>query len=551
VAKLPPLTQDIIARTKWYVYIRWYLLLAIALPGILSLYIVDGWTAELRRDLLLGLFAISTNGIFYLLIRFVKNPKAFYAVAISLVSFDVFLVSVLIFINGGIESRNAILYVFPILFSAAIFGRRGIYVTTASSIFAYDFIIIGSYLNIIPAVGYFDPTIHSRFGYVVNTVAFFSSVLVIIGVAVDFITRLLGEKEVQASESLRALKHAQSIAKFGSWEWDINKDKVFWSEELCRMFGINSSDGHIDYKNYIKALHPEDRELATNAISKALKNHKSFSFDHRVIRPNGTIRYLRGNGQPVMNDKGKVIKLIGTAQDITQAKRLEEARHDFVALASHQLRTPATAVKQYLSLLIEGYAGSLTDDQKSFARIAYESNDQQLSIVDDLLNVAQVDSGNLKLRLSPADLVSLINALVKENALKFENKKQILIFDTTYKKLMHDVDARRLFMALDNILDNAHKYTPKNGRVKIKLVKNRGNILISITDDGIGIAKKDISNIFKKFARVNSPETRLTEGTGLGLYITHRIVKLHGGNIETESTPKKGTKFKVFLPLKK
>jgi hypothetical protein len=240
VAKLPPLTQDIIARTKWYVYIRWYLLLAIALPGILSLYIVDGWTAELRRDLLLGLFAISTNGIFYLLIRFVKNPKAFYAVAISLVSFDVFLVSVLIFINGGIESRNAILYVFPILFSAAIFGRRGIYVTTASSIFAYDFIIIGSYLNIIPAVGYFDPTIHSRFGYVVNTVAFFSSVLVIIGVAVDFITRLLGEKEVQASESLRALKHAQSIAKFGSWEWDINKDKVFWSEELCIQKTANS-----------------------------------------------------------------------------------------------------------------------------------------------------------------------------------------------------------------------------------------------------------------------------------------------------------------------
>jgi signal transduction histidine kinase len=125
-----------------------------------------------------------------------------------------------------------------------------------------------------------------------------------------------------------------------------------------------------------------------------------------------------------------------------------------------------------------------------------------------------------------------------------------LTFVTSYKKFELYIDERRLYMALENILDNSNKYTPKNGHIKISLTKYRGNICIIIADDGIGIAKKYIKNIFKKFARVNSPQTRLTEGTGLGLYISHRIIKMHGGKIDVESVPSKGTKFKVVLPIK-
>jgi PAS domain S-box-containing protein len=549
ISATPTHTQDLIARTRWYVNIRWFLLLAIALPGILSLFIVDGWSMQLRRDIILCIFALCTNAIFYILVRYIKNPRAFYALTVFLVGFDVLLVSILIYINGAIESRNAILYIFPIFISAALLGRRAIYITTGAAIIVYNFIIVGSYLEIIPTVGAFDPTIHRWFGYVVNTVVFFSAVLMIIALVIDFIMRLLAEKELIAAESISALKQAQSIAKFGSWEWDVKNDKVYWSEELCRIFGINSSDGYIDYANYLNAIHIDDREMAIREINKGLIKNKPFSFDHRLIKPDKSVRYLRGYGKPVTDDKGEVIKLIGTAQDITEAKMLEMARSDFVALASHQLRTPATGVKQYLSLLLEGYAGSLSKDQDKFLRIAYESNDRQLSIVDDLLSVVQVDSGNLKLRKSNADLVSFINEIVNSETLAFENKQQTLSFDSAHKKLMCAIDKRRLRMAIENILNNAHKYTPKKGNVSVNVTKHEKYAVVTIADDGPGIGRKDFQTIFKKFTRLNNQSTRLAEGTGLGLYIADRIVKLHGGKIQIVSAANKGAKFVISIPL--
>jgi PAS domain S-box-containing protein len=410
---------DIIVRTKWYIYIRWFLLLAIALPAIISLFIVNGFSGQVQRDILLGLVALSTNLIFYLISRFLKKSKQYKILAISLIAFDIFLISGVIFINGGIESRNPILYVMPILISAAIFGRPAIYKTTFAAIITYDLLIIFDYLNIIHSVGAFDPTLRSWFAYVVNTVVAFTAILIVIGMTVNFITRLLAEKEKQVSESLNALKQAQTIANFGSWEWDIKKDKVYWSEELCRIFNVKNNGSEIGYDQYIKMLHPDDRKLAQDMIAKAIKKRKPYSFEHRIIKSGGSMRYLHGKGQPILDSRGKVVKLIGTAQDITDAKLLEEARNDFVALASHQLRTPATGVKQYLSLLLEGYTGTLPKDQENFIRIAYESNDRQLSIVDDLLNVAQVDSGNLKLRKTKVDLVPLIEEIIKEESLKF------------------------------------------------------------------------------------------------------------------------------------
>jgi signal transduction histidine kinase len=544
---VPP---DLNLRTRWYIYIRWFLLLAIALPGILSLFIVDGFSKQVARDFALGMVAISTNLIFYLISRLLKSPRHFKHLAISLIAFDIFLVSGVIFINGGIESRNPILYVMPILISAAILGRPAIYKTTLAAIVAYDLLIILDYFNIIHSVGAFDPTLRSWFSYVINTVAAFTAILLIIGATVDFITRLLADKEKQISENLDALKQAQAIANFGSWEWDIKKDKVYWSEELFRIFNVKSTSGEINFDQYINKLHPDDRKQAQDAIKKALKKQKPYSFEHRIIRSNGALRYLYGRGQPILDNKGKVIKLIGTAQDITSAKLLEEARNDFVALASHQLRTPATGVKQYLGLLLEGYAGSLSKDQENFVRIAYDSNDRQLSIVDDLLNVAQIDSGNLRLRKTEVDLIPMFKEIIKEEALKFENKKQTLSFTPSYKQLIVPADARRVRMVIENVLDNAHKYTPKKGHIKIILNKKSGDVCITISDDGIGMAKKDIAKIFKKFVRVNNPQSKISEGTGLGLYLAKRIVKLHSGRIVVESSLSKGTKFMIYLPLK-
>jgi PAS domain S-box-containing protein len=463
---------DLISRTRWYIFIRWFALLAIAMPTVLSLFIVDGLSAQVVRDALLGIVAIASNSIFFITSRIIKSEASYKKLAISLIITDILLISGVIFINGGIESRSVILYTIPILFSAALFGSSAIYKTTFAIIAIYDFMIIGEYLNLFHTVGAFDPWEHTYFSYVVNTVISFSAIFLIVGVIVDFITKIMAVKEQQVSASLAVLKFVQEIAKFGSWEWDVKEDVITWSDELFRIFGLKPSSSAPDYKNYIKSLHPDDRKLVNQAVQRSLKTAQPYSIEHRIVMPDGSVRYIHGKGQPMLDKSGKVIKIFGTAQDITKAKQLDEARNEFVSLSSHQLRTPATAVKQYLGLLLEGYAGKLSEDQNVFLRTAYDSNNRQLTIVDDLLNTAQIDSGNLKLRKSKVALVELLNQIVDEQLFKFKDKKQTIEFNTKYKRMDYVGDERRLRMAIENLVDNAHKYSPANGRIKINLSKN-------------------------------------------------------------------------------
>jgi PAS domain S-box-containing protein len=546
----PKTLPDFISKTRWYIYIRWFLLLAIALPGILSLFIVNGWTAQVEHDSLLGAIAVSTNGIFYIISRLIKSTRGYKILAASLIVVDVLLVTGLIFINGGIESRSPILYTIPILFSSALFGSRAIYKTTFSIIVLYDCLIFGDYLSIFHTVGAYDPWEHGYFSYVINTIVSFSAIYLIIGVVTDFITKILAAKEQEASESLAALKYAQTIANFGSWEWDVKKDTVMWSDELFRIFGIRPGSKVPNYENYLKFIHPEDRKRVNGTVKRSLNTPRTYSFEHRVVRPDGSVRYLHGNGQPILDKNGKVVKMVGTAQDITKAKELDQARTEFVSLSSHQLRTPATAVKQYLSLLIEGYGGTLNKDQSLFLQTAYESNNRQLAIVDDLLNIAQIDSGNLKLRKSKIDLVQTLSSITAEQVIKLKDKKQSINIKTKVKNLYCQVDERRLRMALDNIIDNASKYTPDGGKVTVSLSRSENRIGIEIADNGIGIAKKDIPKIFKKFSRIEHADAAAQSGTGLGLYLAKKIIDLHGGKIKIESVLGKGTKFIITLPLK-
>jgi PAS domain S-box-containing protein len=542
---------DLISRTRWYIFIRWFALLAIAMPTVLSLFIVDGLSAQVVRDALLGIVAIASNSIFFITSRIIKSEASYKKLAISLIITDILLISGVIFINGGIESRSVILYTIPILFSAALFGSSAIYKTTFSIIAIYDFMIIGEYLNLFHTVGAFDPWEHTYFSYVVNTVISFSAIFLIVGVIVDFITKIMAVKEQQVSASLAVLKFVQEIAKFGSWEWDVKEDVITWSDELFRIFGLKPSSSAPDYKNYIKSLHPDDRKLVNQAVQRSLKTAQPYSIEHRVIMPDGSVRYIHGKGHPISDKSGKVIKIFGTAQDITKAKQLDEARNEFVSLSSHQLRTPATAVKQYLGLLLEGYAGKLSEDQNVFLRTAYDSNNRQLTIVDDLLNTAQIDSGNLKLRKSNIALVELLNQIIDEQLFKFKDKKQTIEFNTKYKRMDYVADERRLRMAIENLVDNAHKYSPANGRIKINLSKNSKSIKIEIKDNGIGIAKKDLPKVFKKFSRVDHADSVAQSGTGLGLYLVKKIIVLHGGKIQVQSEINKGTKFIITLPISK
>ncbi|MDB5182831.1 MAG: hypothetical protein JWO47_615 [Candidatus Saccharibacteria bacterium] len=234
-----------------------------------------------------------------------------------------------------------------------------------------------------------------------------------------------------------------------------------------------------------------------------------------------------------------------------EMQRLNELKDEFVSLASHQLRTPATGVKQYLGILLEGYMGELTEPQLDCLQKAYESNEREIEIINDLLQVAQLDAGKVSLNKAPTLLCDVIENIIDEQVEMFKVRQQQVVLKIPDHTLVGSVDPIRFRMVLENLIDNASKYTMSKGKIIISLTRAGKFYKISIQDNGVGIKKSDIKKLFEKFSRLSNPLTKNVSGSGLGLYWAGKIIQLHGGHIDLDSVPKKGTTFSVFLPAEK
>lgn len=232
-----------------------------------------------------------------------------------------------------------------------------------------------------------------------------------------------------------------------------------------------------------------------------------------------------------------------------QLQGLNDAKDEFISLASHQLRTPATVVKQYTGMLTEGFAGKLTKKQTDMLNIVYESNEQQLEIIEDLLRVARVDAGKVYLEKSSCDVAEQIETVIKQQAILFEGRGQTVVLNKPPVDVVAFIDPKLMVMVIANLLDNAGKYSPHGGQVTIDIGQTGSQTIVSIKDNGVGIRKSDLQKLFKKFSRIENSMTESVVGTGLGLYWAKKILDLHGGTIEVKSSLHKGSTFIVKTPV--
>lgn len=236
-------------------------------------------------------------------------------------------------------------------------------------------------------------------------------------------------------------------------------------------------------------------------------------------------------------------------RDISEEVELDNSKDEFISIASHQLRTPATIVKQYLGMILEGYSGKLSNAQTEMLRIAYENNELQIETINDLLKVAQADANQLTIVREKTDIAKLLGEVVREQRHKYAKKKLGLELLTDKRSVAALVDPLHLRMVFDNLLDNAYKYSHENKSVTVKLFVKSGLAIIKIKDQGVGIDKKDMSKLFQKFTRISNPLSYVG-GTGLGLYWAQKLVYLHNGKLTATSKPEIGTTFTVKIPLK-
>jgi signal transduction histidine kinase len=229
-------------------------------------------------------------------------------------------------------------------------------------------------------------------------------------------------------------------------------------------------------------------------------------------------------------------------------EEVQTAKDDLLSLASHQLRTPATVVKQYVGMLLQGYAGTLTKQQTAMLTDAYESNERQLEIINQLLYVARLDAGRISLRKERVDISKLLRQVARDQSEAVAARNQQLTFKLPKRPAFAEIDPHYMRMVFENLLSNAIKYTPHNGQLAMNVRRLPGQVIVKVSDTGVGVDSALQDSIFEKFTRVENELSTDVNGSGVGLYLTKQIVELHGGGIEVRSTPRQGSTFTVRIP---
>lgn len=277
---------------------------------------------------------------------------------------------------------------------------------------------------------------------------------------------------------------------------------------------------------------------------------KTFAGEITNKRKNGEHYVASVNISPVLSQSGEIRFFVSVERDITKAKEIDKMKTEFISLASHQLRTPLSAMKWFLEMLLAGDMGKLSKDQLTAVENINSSNERMIELVNSLLNISRIESGRIIIEPEKVDIKELIDSITMELKQKFEDKKQTYTVTIKTTKPEFIADKKLIRNALMNLLTNANKYTPDSGKIDVRVFDKKDNLLIEVEDNGYGIPEKDHAHVFDKFYRGGNIIKQVTDGNGLGLYLVKSVIDSSGGKISFVSEEGKGTKFSILLPRK-
>lgn len=373
---------------------------------------------------------------------------------------------------------------------------------------------------------------------------------------------------LRRSEQLMVDTHG--VAHLGTWDWDISEPTAVWSDELYRIYGMTREQYTPSYEAYLAMVHPDDRQRVMDATNRVFHEHVPYSHDERIYRPDGSLRYLHTWAHPVLDDSGKLTRLVGVCQDITDQKLAEEqvkqlnadleqrvaertrtveaSMRDveaFNATLSHDLRAPLSVIALSCSVILQGgkrepLPPRVTENLDRIKR----SVTYMTELVNDLLTLAQV--GSAPVVRSELDLTKLAEEVVADLRLGSPDREVSVV---VAPGLRCTADPRLMRATMENLVGNAWKYSSRAVNAEIEIGKTSGegdHTTFFVKDNGAGFDMKEAHRLFAPFERLHKATE--FEGTGVGLAAVHRIIDRHGGRIWAESAPDHGATFFFEIP---
>lgn len=384
----------------------------------------------------------------------------------------------------------------------------------------------------------------------------------------DVTERRRMEERLRRGEAL--LAEAQQIGEIGSWEWDIRSNAVTWSDQLYRSYGLVPAEFGASYDAFLRYLHIDDQPGFNSMIQNCLEGHHAFSHDHRIVRPDGEVRYMHARGEVICDSSGKPVRMVGTGQDITARKQIEdeirrlnadletrvaqrtaelqrsnEDLEQFAYISSHDLTEPLRTITAFTQLLDQRYGHVLDDKGREFMRLIVDGALRMNDLIGDLLAFSRTsgESG------APSSTVNMGHVL--DNAIsnlhQSINESGASISSGDLPEVYGD--ETQISLLLQNLISNAIKYRSTDApRIEVSAETHINYWQFCVRDNGMGIDPAYHDRIFGLFKRLHG---RSVPGTGLGLAICKRLVERHGGRIWVSSTAGQGAAFYFTLPRKR
>ncbi|MEN5088562.1 ATP-binding protein [Sphingobacterium faecium] len=317
---------------------------------------------------------------------------------------------------------------------------------------------------------------------------------------------------------------------------------------LKKWFGL-SSDEKMDLSLAIAVILPEDRDRVSLAIEHVLRKDSDghYFIEYRIQNNiDKKIRLLQANGRVFYDREGNPLSLNGTLRDITEQKKEEQRKDDFIGMVSHELKTPLTSLKAYLQILQR--MDLLTKDPMSQNMLGKSVKQVQYmnTMINGFLNVSRLDSGQLHLMKTVFDFQSLFAEI--EDEVLSTTKTHHFLFKASGKIMIH-ADREKIAQVLHNLVGNAVKYSPLRSTIKVNYSTNGNSLKVNVQDSGKGIAEEDQQRIFERYYRVKETSGGVISGFGIGLYLCREIIELHDGTIQVQSVKDEGSIFSFTLPF--